>query len=258
MADALPLGSAFLRDCLWQTTVCLLLGAAAGVLLRRRPARAHRILVLVLIVAPTVPLLSHAVRTLGWGFFTAPTRAKVAVPMPADPTPEALPIALDVVPTRTSEEAGVADPIVPPGSAATPRVDDAGWSARLEGLTRRDMGWVILTAVWAILSVILLARLVISFASGARLISRARPLVDPQMQRAVHAAATSLGLKTIPRLATVASVRSPLIWCWTRRPVLLLPPADRDRLDEPIGSDSGRVLFERRTSGGVGRWFGAC
>ncbi len=53
----------------WQSSALLALGLLAGVALARRPARAHRILLLAMIAAVVAPAAAHVVRVQGWGLW---------------------------------------------------------------------------------------------------------------------------------------------------------------------------------------------
>ncbi|MHC4207531.1 MAG: hypothetical protein ACYSTT_22985, partial [Planctomycetota bacterium] len=48
----------FLWSCFWQSTILLVAGLLASILLRRHSARAHRVLFLAMIAAVTVPTVS--------------------------------------------------------------------------------------------------------------------------------------------------------------------------------------------------------
>ena len=76
---------------------------------------------------------------------------------------------------------------------------------------------------WAALSGVAVVRLLLSLAKGFRLVVRARPLVDERIWKAVETAFTKLGLRAAPQLYASNHVRCPVIWCWGRRPALLLP-----------------------------------
>ncbi|MBM3838211.1 MAG: hypothetical protein FJ398_09630 [Verrucomicrobia bacterium] len=77
----------FLWDCFWQSSVCLLLGLLGGLCWARRPARAHRVLLLALGAALLAPLLSLAVRHYGWGML--PPRVSAVGHNSVGPTPTA-------------------------------------------------------------------------------------------------------------------------------------------------------------------------
>ncbi len=46
-----------LWGCLWQSTTFIALGLVAGFLLRRRPSRAHQVLLFAMVAAAIVPLM---------------------------------------------------------------------------------------------------------------------------------------------------------------------------------------------------------
>src|SRR5947209_16551340 len=99
-SDLMPT-SPLVRDLLWQTTLWLLLGAAVSFAWARRPARAHRLLLLTLVAALVTPLLSQAVRLWGWGLIVRPA------PAAAWTAPEPVDLALLARP-RSEREAAVA------------------------------------------------------------------------------------------------------------------------------------------------------
>ena len=59
--------AAFLSDAIWQSSAWLIAGLAASILMSRRPARAHGVLLLSLAAAAITPLLAALLRLLGWG-----------------------------------------------------------------------------------------------------------------------------------------------------------------------------------------------
>jgi hypothetical protein len=63
-------GAWFLGDVVWMSTVLLCLGLAASSLLVRRPARAHRSLLLAIFAAIITPILAQGARLGGWGILT--------------------------------------------------------------------------------------------------------------------------------------------------------------------------------------------
>ncbi|MFH1738178.1 MAG: hypothetical protein ABIH23_04160, partial [bacterium] len=88
MIDAL-LDSGFLWKCVWQTTLLLSLGLGLSYFFSRRPARAHRILLLALVACVVAPFVGHAVSHFGWGFLrsqphvvSSPERVILPVPTP--------------------------------------------------------------------------------------------------------------------------------------------------------------------------------
>ena len=73
------------------------------------------------------------------------------------------------------------------------------------------------------LSGIYLARLIVSMIVGRQVVSRARPIADGSLASDAAAASTHLGLRVRPDLLASDRAACPVIWCWGRRPVILLP-----------------------------------
>ena len=67
MFEALRPGGSLAWDYLWQSTLFLGLGLFASAMLARRPARAHRFLLLVMLAALVTPILTQAASRGGWG-----------------------------------------------------------------------------------------------------------------------------------------------------------------------------------------------
>ncbi|MBN2582826.1 MAG: carboxypeptidase regulatory-like domain-containing protein [Planctomycetes bacterium] len=87
-----------------------------------------------------------------------------------------------------------------------------------------QLPWTRLLAVgWAAASGTYLVWLVVSVVLTLRVVARTRPLDDPGIHAALRKAADRLGVRHTLRLCTSDRVRSPVICCWGRRPVLLLP-----------------------------------
>ena len=63
-------GASLIGDVLWQSTLFLLAGLAVSAALRRRPARAHVVLLLAIIGSLVTPLCSQLVHRAGWGLGT--------------------------------------------------------------------------------------------------------------------------------------------------------------------------------------------
>lgn len=182
---------AVLLDVLWQTTAWLALGVLLSLALARRPARAHGALWLCLVGAVVTPVATALFRWLGWGVFL--------------PGPAALMTAQGILPD--------------PASAARPI---AGGGPTWQHL---------LVAAWLALSAVALARLVLSVVRGRRLLSSARPGVGPRLRNAGNSVAARLGLRCSPDLLVSERVTCPVIWCWGRRPYLLVPARIADGAD---------------------------
>jgi hypothetical protein len=77
----------------------------------------------------------------------------------------------------------------------------------------------------------LAARLLLSFQRGRGLLARSHPVPEGRLHDALCEAAARLGLPAVPRLVASGEIRSPMVWCWGRRPVLLLPASALEGAD---------------------------
>jgi ankyrin repeat protein/beta-lactamase regulating signal transducer with metallopeptidase domain len=193
-----------LWDCLWQSVVFLALGLAAGWWLRHRPSRAYAALLLAMMAAALVPFLSAVVRHSHLGAFpAAPEEAAHVLPYPSAPVagPEvhARP-ALNVSPPVVSAEPG-------PSPSAPVRIP---WRA-------------LLLSAWLAATLLLIGRLVATFVSGARLVRRAQRSGCEEIQQAAERTASRFQLTHGLQIRASDRIRSPVVWCWTRPPVVLVP-----------------------------------
>lgn len=212
MLEVLRPGESIPWDYLWQATLFLALGLAASLLISRRPARAHRLLLLAVLAAMAGPPLSRAARLVGWGWLE-----RTAAPTAA-PAPRIGPIAESR--ERTARPESATPPMAAidaPVAIATPAPEQS----------RIEPGAVALAA-WLALSAAAAARLFVSIARGRRAVGQARPTEDPVLLAASESAAARLGYERPPLLRRSNRVGGPVIWCWGPRPVILLP-ADEAR-----------------------------
>jgi ankyrin repeat protein/beta-lactamase regulating signal transducer with metallopeptidase domain len=216
----------FLRDlslwtCLWQSTVFISLGVIAGWFLRRRPARAYQVLLLAMVTAVAVPLLSAVVKHLDLGAFVAkPTELSYALPempfaMPATvPNPSAM--------SETAPDAGAMQPAAPksiPAGVVEPVLFRIPWQ-------------VVLRYGWLAVTLALLGRLVATFLYGAHLVRHASRVPRDRVQRAVDSVESKLALSWALEVRASRRVHSPLVWCWSRPSILLVPdPCDDEQVD---------------------------
>jgi beta-lactamase regulating signal transducer with metallopeptidase domain len=199
----------FLRDlslwsCVWQSTLFAVFGLAGSFLLRRRPARASQVLFLAIIAAVLLPTLSVLVRHYGLGLFAEE------------------PIALPSFTTEISVES----PVISLASEIQPAVLEVPTNFALaeKSLLDVEIPWrLILLYVWMIASLILLGRLIIAFISGIRLLRRAQSDRCEHIRPAADSARARLGITKGLKICSSMDVRSPMIWCWNRPPVLLVP-----------------------------------
>lgn len=200
----------FVWTCLWQSTACAAAGIIGSFILRHRPARAHQLLLLAIIAAVGVPAMSVLVKHLDLGLFSAEPAAvrserEVALPETAYAAAEI--IAGDIIEYEPPAVKAAQD-----GLTATVAAQKTGipWS--------RMLSWA-----WIAASLILAARLGVTFVRGIRILRRATPVPRQEIQQAVRAARAKLGITEDVSVLASRNIRSPVIWCWSRRPAFLVP-----------------------------------
>ena len=204
-------GSEFLWDCVWQSSVWLLIGIALSYVWRGSPARAHRVLMLAVVACLLSPFLSLAVRSHGLGVLPALAPASTLASAPVVSSAELAPVP---APAIRSQLARQSSPLTI-GLSEFHSAAGAFYSHRIPLETIIIWGW-------GLLSGIVFLRLIFSFALGRRLISRAKPLEDDRIQRAADSAAHGLRIRTAPRVLVSDNVRCPFIWCWGFLPTVVL------------------------------------
>ncbi|MFC1605078.1 ankyrin repeat domain-containing protein, partial [Planctomycetota bacterium] len=202
-----------LWGCLWQSMAFIALGLMAGYLLRRRPSRAYQVLLFVMMAAAIVPLMSAVVKHFDLGVFTARASESFGTSLEGL---EAIPLA------GTDDLAGIAIP-----AAAQPADINSG-SAELTS-TRFSFEWrTVVVYGWMIATLTLLARLIVTFMYGAYIVRNAQRSGCEQLQQAVDDVTLNLGLSYGLRVRGSRRIRSPIVWCWSHPPILLVPNSCRD------------------------------
>jgi Tol biopolymer transport system component/beta-lactamase regulating signal transducer with metallopeptidase domain len=84
---------------------------------------------------------------------------------------------------------------------------------------------------WMIAILILLGRLFSAFFSGLCLLRRAQSGGCEQIQLAADSAKIKLGITKNLQIRSSKDVRSPVIWCWSPNPVLLVPVEIDEKVD---------------------------
>ncbi|MEN6578801.1 MAG: M56 family metallopeptidase [Phycisphaerales bacterium] len=190
----------------WQSSVCLAAGLGGSIILRRRAVRAHQILLFATISAVAIPVLARMVKQNEWGLFVAERTVPTNSPAP-------LPAVREFVVTETA----ISDVAInESGPAAQPAEAAASPSG---GMTLRQ----IVLAAWFAISSILLFRLATRFILGLRLSSRSAPVHCTAIDDALRSTAERLGIDGRVVAHCSDDVRSPVIWCWSRRAILLIP-----------------------------------
>ena len=199
---------------LLQATGCLVAGLALSYLPGRRAARAHQVLLLALLAAVLTPGLYLVVKHFELGLLT--TAAPVHKPAaPLDEPADVLAVA----------DASITGPLLTASPAGGPAIEPStpGTTPAIRRAGAGNVPWIgIFLVCWAVASSVLLGRLVLRFALGLRLLGRSESLSSQRLRRAVRQARARLGVAETVRVRSSEKVRSPIIWCWARRPVLLV------------------------------------
>jgi len=207
----------FLRDLslwavAWQSTLFAVIGLVGSFLLRRRPARASGVLFLAMIAAVLVPTMGILVKHFELGVFTA--------------EPVALPSVVMNVPAEASM------------FSASPEIQPEAYEAAVDIEPAADISqginipWrTIMLYGWIAASLVLLGRLSVNVINGIRLLRRTQSHVSGHIERAADSARARLGIAKALQIRSSVDVRSPVIWCWSPIPVLLLPTDLDDSLD---------------------------
>ncbi|MCL5279400.1 MAG: hypothetical protein M1376_05800, partial [Planctomycetes bacterium] len=219
---------------LTQGTVCLAAGLAASYMLRHRPARSHQVLLTALLASVLMPTLYVAAGHYGFGLLTSKSAVPCSTPalggvlFPAEggwaTSTRRLP---DLPTTKPAIEPTLseAEPIgaIPAPAAAT-----------------KEVPWNMLVVLgWGGTTAILLLRLVLCFALGLRLLRVGHPLESEHLRHAVEGVRRRLGVAQPVGIRGSERVHSPVIWCWGRKPVLLMQTAASDG---PEGTDWAGVF----------------
>lgn len=241
MFEMLSPGRSLTWDLLWQSSVFLAIGLAVSLVLRGRPARSHRVLVLMMIAALCTPLLAQAIRHVGWGLLRQPDPVVSGVEPGISTGYEIAPAELVRVSQRLTGPGNTPDPLgrgrsldaernLQAAGVATPSLDEGRPAGAVDsGLLVMRPSWRrILLAFWVLLSGLAIVRFVASSVRGFRLVRGSVSAADPSLNLAISRALTRVGLAARPELRTSQEVRCPSVWCWGRQPLLLVPARVRD------------------------------
>ena len=86
-------------------------------------------------------------------------------------------------------------------------------------------------AVWIVLSIVVIVRLVQSIRSSRKLLRESGELDDPRIETLANQAARKLGLRCTPTVRVSDAIACPVVWCWSKEPVILLPQGMADEPD---------------------------
>ncbi len=93
--------------------------------------------------------------------------------------------------------------------------------------------------MWVLLSIVVILRLVQSIRSSRQLLRGSRPLDDPRIETSANQAARKLGLQCTPTVRVSGSIACPVVWCWSKQPLILLP---QQMADEPDAKALAGIL----------------
>ncbi len=238
-------GAQFLLDVVWQSTLLVGAGLAASGLLARRPARAHRSLLLAVIAAMITPIVAQGARLGGWGILTTAAEPRLAASDPgalakarAAAAGEQSPLRSSIFDTRVfrggASERRAPGPLLPAAATAPAPVISIPSQPTSHSRPHPSIDWRSLAlGFWLILTGIAVFRMAAGFMLGLTLVRQARPFVDRAIVIAAHRAAERLGLGVAPDVRSSRQVRCPAVWCWGPRPVIVLPEA----LEPPVTVD---------------------
>ena len=211
--------NAFLWSYLWQSTAFITVGLAISFAFRRRPCRAHHILFLSIIAAVIVPIGTASVKHFGLGLFAG---EPVKIHRPVEPVANHLPMenefnvtGLPPIIHGYTEVAQIKSDRAPVYEYLSPVVAS---SQGYEFPWRKVLLWG-----WVAASVILSLRLAFVFAMGVGMLGQAVPTDGTRIRDAIRKAVAKLGITQQVRIYTNDRVRSPIIWCWSAKPTLLVP-----------------------------------
>jgi hypothetical protein len=171
--------SRWLWPLLWQSTACLALGLGGSLVLRRRPVRAHQVLVLSLVAAVAAPLLSDMVKQRDWGLL--PREATV--------------VHLETQPFVTMDGQAIPKP-----SPASKTVNVPMAEGGTSNVAKRSVGFRVnptqlFMSLWIIGATSFLVRLIIRFFQAYRLARQSKPITSGPVNGAVATARLRLGIR---------------------------------------------------------------
>ncbi|MBN1806322.1 MAG: hypothetical protein JW837_13825 [Sedimentisphaerales bacterium] len=217
---------------LLQSTIFMALGLTGSFLFKRRAARAHQALLLGVIIALLLPFMSVLVNHYGLGLLEAESSSsKGAIPESAENT---------LITTKTVEDNAIAEPIIAdtpmllndepmPSSVTLKSLPQEPSVVKIEkptvtGDLTEKIPWTgVFMWVWGLISLALLLRLIRTFILGIRLLHTAEALDNTRITEALFTARKKLGVRQNIDIRVSPTVRSPIIWCWSFRPILLVP-----------------------------------
>ncbi len=207
MIHELLLEDLSLWSCVWQSTLVAVIGLIGSLFLRRRPARAFQVLFLAMVAAVVVPMMSVFVKHFELGMFTAEPIALQSETRGMSSTPYGASAILAEPDTQAELYERAMDISLAQGSAGNVNIP---WRT-------------ILLSGWLVAALVLLIRLLVAFMKGILLLRRSQSQVYEHIRQAADIARAKLGINTGLQVRSSREIHSPMIWCWSKSPVLLVP-----------------------------------
>ena len=170
-------------------------------------------LFLAMLAAVIVPVMSVVVKDFELGLFTAKPIAIYSESRDLSSTISyAIPVVSSGLESRIQDTKGAMDL----GAMDLELVESS--------LRNINIPWrIILLFCWMIATLILLVRLIIAFVNGFRLIRGSQPQASKHINQAAGIAKEKLGVTKNLEICSSKQISSPMIWCWSKEPVLLIP-----------------------------------
>ena len=241
----------------WQSTLCIGIGLLGSFLLRQRPTRAHQVLFWSMTAACILPALSALVKHYNLGLLqpepmqTATVSTSIPKPFPEPPLELVLPTAMpeyrDVLPANPRETSCERPSIVEDiyGTELTEETysaklseDTAAQSSppvpTVPPIEKNSIPWTLWAfGGWFAVSLFLLGRLLLNFTKGIRLLHNTQPLNSELVLNALQQAKRKLQIRQPVKIFQSHRIKTPVIWCWFSRPILLIPE-QADQLSKRI------------------------
>jgi beta-lactamase regulating signal transducer with metallopeptidase domain len=211
----------------WQSTLALAAGLLAAAICARRPARADGLLVAAVVAALAMPVGTFAVRQLGWGVLVPHSPSTTTPLLPASYPPN-VPAPSGESPASRAPAMTAVQAAGEPALSTFARRKDVLSRSERRPRTSRSASWrawapLFLSAAWLALSVAAFMQLAGAAWVGRKLLAASLPMRDARVDRALASAAERLKLAVKVEARTSADVRCPVVWCWSRQPIVLLP-----------------------------------
>ena len=197
---------------LLQTSSCMALGLLGSYLWARKPARGHQILLICMAAGVVLPGLYIGVQHLGLGQLKSDSPGPDRVAEPLETLTLFEPAGPVLFPVDLAPVAEITPIITPP---VTP--------VNTQPIPRDPIPWALVgIGIWGVMSCLVLARLVLQFILGLRLIQGRQRVEDDSLTQALCTAQNRISLKRPVTLCFSSKISSPVIWCWFKTPILLI------------------------------------